>query len=101
MKIITLFLSCLFASSLFAQVSITKNDVSVAEKFLDVVFTDAERDSMLNEVLDNMTAIKAVHSQHLDNWVTPALYFDPVPTGMTLSQIQKPNKMDYSESRNA
>ena len=92
MKIITLFLSCLFASSLFAQVSITKNDVSVAEKFLDVVFTDAERDSMLNEVLDNMTAIKAVHSQHLDNWVTPALYFDPVPTGMTLSQIQKPIK---------
>ena len=88
----TLFLSCLFTSSIFSQVNITKSDVSVVEKFIDVTFTDAERDSMLNEVLDNMTAIKAVHSQHLDNWVTPALYFDPMPAGMVLPKIQKPIK---------
>ena len=89
MKIITLFLSCLFTSSLLSQVNISKSDVFVAEKFLDVVFSDAERDSMINEVVDNMTAIKAVHSQHLDNWITPALYFDPIPIGMVLPKIQK------------
>ena len=89
MKIITFFLSCLFTTSIFSQVNITKSDVSVVEKFIDVTFTDAERDSMLNEVLDNMTAIKAVHSQHLDNWVAPALLFDPMPVGMVISKIQK------------
>lgn len=89
-RFITLVLCCLMSVSLYSQDKITKNDVSVVEKFIDMSFTDNERDSMLNEVLDNLTAIKVVHSQHLDNWVTPALYFDAVPAGMVLPKVQKP-----------
>lgn len=78
-----------FSIMLIAQAPITKADISVAEKFLNISFTDAERDSMLPEVIDNISAIKAVHSRHLDNWVTPVLYFDPIPAGMNFPTIQQ------------
>jgi Asp-tRNA(Asn)/Glu-tRNA(Gln) amidotransferase A subunit family amidase len=35
---------------------------------------------MLLEVGDNLLSIKAIHGQHLDNWVSPALIFDPIPS---------------------
>lgn len=93
MRIITTFLLTFLIYHLSAQpANITKNDIETAEKFLDLTFTDAERDSMLMEVADNIGAIKAVHSQHLDNWVSPALYFNPLPSNFKVPKIQKLSK---------
>ena len=83
-------LLCLCASWLFAQTPITKEDIATAEKFLDLTFTEPERDSMIGEVTDNLLSIKAVHSQHLDNWVTPVLYFNPLPANFKMPKGQKP-----------
>ena len=71
----------LFSQTIFAQSpSVNKEQIAAAEKLLDIEMTDAERDSMLAEVSDNLLSIKAIHGQHLDNWVAPALVFDPMPT---------------------
>ena len=75
-----LFLIFLFQGYAVAQSKITKEDLATAQKLTGIEFTDAERDSMTAEVMDNLLSQKAVQSQHLDNWVTPALYFDPIPT---------------------
>ena len=81
MKKISLFTLFFTISSLvFSQNTVSKEQIAAAEKLIDVEMTDAERDSMQAEIMDNLLSIKAVHSQHLDNWVTPALYFDPIPT---------------------
>ncbi len=90
MKTLLTSLLCLFGSWLLAQTPITKEDIAVAEKFLDLTFTEPERDSMLAEVTDNLLSIKAVHSQHLDNWVAPVLYFNPLPSNFKMQKGQKP-----------
>ena len=90
MKTLLTSLMCLIGSWLFAQTPITKEDIAVAEKFLDLTFTEPERDSMLAEVTDNLLSIKAVHSQHLDNWVAPVLYFNPLPSNFKMQKGQKP-----------
>ena len=90
MKTLLTSLMCLIGSWLFAQMPITKEDIAVAEKFLDLTFTEPERDSMLAEVTDNLLSIKAVHSQHLDNWVAPVLYFNPLPSNFKMQKGQKP-----------
>jgi Asp-tRNA(Asn)/Glu-tRNA(Gln) amidotransferase A subunit family amidase len=90
MKTLLTSLMCLIGSWLLAQSPITKEDIAVAEKFLDLTFTEPERDSMIAEVTDNLLSIKAVHSQHLDNWVAPALYFNPLPSNFKMQKGQKP-----------
>jgi Asp-tRNA(Asn)/Glu-tRNA(Gln) amidotransferase A subunit family amidase len=90
-----------FQHHLAAQAKITKEDIATAEKLTGLEFTDSERDSMLAEVMDNLLAQKAVQSQHLDNWVTPALYFDPIPTDFRPRYISKtypPNDWDIPKN---
>ena len=60
--------------------AITKEQIAAAEKLIDLEMNESERDSMLLEISDNLLSIKAVHGQHLDNWVAPALIFDPIPS---------------------
>jgi Asp-tRNA(Asn)/Glu-tRNA(Gln) amidotransferase A subunit family amidase len=85
-----LLIACFLTLSAEAQNKPTKEQVEAAEKLLDLQFTDAERDSMLDEVADNLLAIKTIHTQHLDNWTTPALYFDPIPSNF---QPRDPQQM--------
>ncbi|NJN35539.1 MAG: hypothetical protein HC817_16050 [Saprospiraceae bacterium] len=76
-----LFLSLFFLEKNKAQTpSIDKTDIAAAEKIVGLNFTDAERDSLLGEVMDNLLSVKAIHGQNLSNDVPPALYFDPIPT---------------------
>ena len=75
--------------SLVSQTSPTKANIEAAETLLDVTFSDSERDSMLSEVADNLMSIKAIHSQHLDNWVAPALLFDPIPSNFVQRNVSK------------
>jgi Asp-tRNA(Asn)/Glu-tRNA(Gln) amidotransferase A subunit family amidase len=78
-KILLLIVLVLKLTLVFTQNKLSKDDVAIAQKFVGLEFSEAERDSMLAELEDNLLSQKAVHSQHIDNWVTPALYFDPIP----------------------
>lgn len=78
MKLITsLFLFVVAFSPLFAQSTVTKEQISNTEKLIDIELTDAERDSLISQAQGYLQTYKVMHSQKLANAVPPALYFDP------------------------
>ncbi len=74
------------------EYSFSKDDIAGAEHLFGLNFTDAERDSMMDELQSNLDSYKQLMGMHLSNDVSPALIFDPVPPGMTFSKDQKPVK---------
>jgi Asp-tRNA(Asn)/Glu-tRNA(Gln) amidotransferase A subunit family amidase len=55
--------------------------VTGAEKLIGLVFTAAERDSMVEDLSANLESYEQVRGVILDNSVPPALDFDPLPVG--------------------
>lgn len=91
---------CSLSNSLIAQQKeskIKKEIIPSAGKIIGLEFTDAERDTMqdaLNEQLGNYENIRKIH---LDNSISPAILFNPIPLGFKFDQKQKPLKFgDYS-----
>ncbi|KPL13430.1 MAG: amidase [Bacteroides sp. SM23_62] len=62
-----------------AQIKI--RDVEVAEKLFGLEFSNAERDSMLNAVNQNLESLNAIHKFSLENEIPPALVFNSIPRG--------------------
>ncbi len=60
---------------------ITSGIVESAEKIIGLVFTPAERDSMIDDLSLNVDSYERVRGVVLDNSVPPALGFDPLPVG--------------------
>ncbi len=60
------------------------------EPYLDLQLTDAERDSLLDNLKQFQESYKAMHSYILNNSVSPALIFDPLPYGFQLNEKQLP-----------
>jgi Asp-tRNA(Asn)/Glu-tRNA(Gln) amidotransferase A subunit family amidase len=73
---------------LWAKVSggadITKETIATAEEIAGVTFTDEERTMMVRNLTQQKQAIDTLHKVALDNSVSPAIVFDPVPPGVTL-----------------
>jgi len=63
--------------------TLTQETVSCAEKIIGLEFTDAEIDSMLQDLRDNLDCYYKIRGIRLDNSVMPSIVFDPVPAGMT------------------
>jgi Asp-tRNA(Asn)/Glu-tRNA(Gln) amidotransferase A subunit family amidase len=80
--------------------AITKEQIAGAEKLLDLDMNESERDSMLLEVSDNLLSIKAIHGQYLDNWVAPALIFDPIPSDFKPRNVSNLSKNDWQIPNN-
>lgn len=74
----------------FSQDTITKADIPVAAKFLDLQFTQQEIDSMYSDVKDNVANIKKMHSLSLNNSVPMSLWQSPVLPGMKFETRQQP-----------
>ncbi len=58
------------------------------EPYLDLKFTDAERDSLLDNLKEFQESYKAMHTYFLNNSVSPALVFDPLPHGFQPNEKQ-------------
>ncbi len=56
-------------------------DIKVAEKLFGLEFSNAERDSMLNSVNQNLESFNTIHEFSLVNDIPPSLVFNPIPTG--------------------
>ena len=101
-KYFKLFLSLIFISSIvFSQTekqTVTKEDIKHAEKVIGVTFTDAERDTMLSDVIDNLNSYKKIHSQNIDNSIPPAVMFNPIPIGYKNLAEQK--EIEFSNYSN-
>jgi Asp-tRNA(Asn)/Glu-tRNA(Gln) amidotransferase A subunit family amidase len=74
---------------------ITKEDIKHAEKIIGINFTDAERDTMLSDVIDNLNSYKNIHKQNIDNSIPPAVLFNPIPVGYKNLEEQK--EIEYSD----
>ncbi len=93
-------LSCLtaflFAGGVRAEqdsVKVTKEMVAAAEDIFGLEFTDAERDSMLDELSANLEFYDAMRAVSLGNSVSPSLIFNPIPVGITFEKTQRPLEM--------
>ncbi len=101
MKSIFTSLILLFFSPVFAQNKITQQDVSIAEKLIDIELTDAERDSLITQAQNYLMTYKVMHAQKLENAVAPALYFNPSVKPIDFSKKNlKPTVWDIPKSIN-
>lgn len=73
-------------SILFSQDSITASDVRSAEKMYGLHFTEAKRDSMLDDLEYRLKSYTTLHSVHVPYDVFPSLLFNPIPAGMKLPE---------------
>lgn len=72
-----------------AAPAFTTNAIAAAESIMGIPFTQAERDSMLRDLLDNLDAYLKLRSVTIGNAVPPALQFNPIPVGLALDTKQR------------
>lgn len=60
---------------------ITTKDISHAEKISGLEFTEAERDSMISDLIDNLESYRKIREIAIDNSIQPSLLFQPIPAG--------------------
>jgi Asp-tRNA(Asn)/Glu-tRNA(Gln) amidotransferase A subunit family amidase len=70
---------------LAAGAEITKETVACAEEIAGIKFTDEQRELVVENLRRQQRAIEALHKILPGNEVAPALHFDPVPPGVTLT----------------
>ncbi len=66
--------------------TITKEMLADAEAIAGLEFTDAERELMVEGVNRRLRSYEAIRDLELANDVPPALYFQPVPPGYTVTR---------------
>lgn len=87
----------LFISANILSQNVTKENVSNAEKIIGLEFTDAERDSMLDNLDEQLKNYENIRKIELANSVPPAIIFNPIPVGFVFPSNQKEIKFsDYS-----
>ena len=83
------FLLCGGANAQETQQKLTKESVSAAEPIIRMQFTDAERDSMMENLEENAAAYDHLHSLTILNSVPPAMSFNPIPVGFEFEKTRK------------
>jgi Asp-tRNA(Asn)/Glu-tRNA(Gln) amidotransferase A subunit family amidase len=78
---------------------IKKENVIPAEKIIGMDFSDAERDSMLDELNDNLESYQKLRELNLQNSVPPALLFNPVPVGTKFEKGESHLKLSPPENK--
>ncbi|HOI28657.1 MAG TPA: amidase family protein [Melioribacteraceae bacterium] len=87
----------LYSSSPAQENKITKENIQHAEKINGLEFNDAERDSMLDNLDEQLGNYNKIWSLNLPNSIPPAITFNPVPIGFKFDQKQMPVKFsDYN-----
>jgi len=68
------------------RAGLTTANVLEAGRLIGLEFSEAERDSMLDDLEDNLESYANLRAIEIDNAIPPALVFDPFPTGFTPPQ---------------
>jgi Asp-tRNA(Asn)/Glu-tRNA(Gln) amidotransferase A subunit family amidase len=72
------------------SLEIQVSTVAEAETLIGLEFTPEERDSMRTDLIDNLASYQAMRDIPLDNSVSPALVFNPIPRGAVFDTVQRP-----------
>lgn len=98
--LIALFLISLLETNIKAQEKITKENVENAEKIIGLEFIEAERDSMLDALDEQLNNYLNIRKIKIDNSIPPAILFNPIPVGFKIDNKQKPIRYsDYSYAK--
>jgi Asp-tRNA(Asn)/Glu-tRNA(Gln) amidotransferase A subunit family amidase len=84
------FSSFLVLTSTIAAQEVSVNEIIHTEKMYDLHFTDAKRDSLVNQLNANLKLYQYLHGFNLPNSVPLPNWFDPVLPGMTFNTKQQP-----------
>ena len=83
-------------------ISSTEGDINTeviryAEKIIGLEFTEAERDSMIVDLNEQLASYKNIHKISLNNSVPSSISFNPLPVGFEISREQEEIQLsDYS-----
>jgi Asp-tRNA(Asn)/Glu-tRNA(Gln) amidotransferase A subunit family amidase len=104
MKIYSMILFYIFFTSLisysFLPQSITKENIESSEKIIGIDFTDAERDSMMDNLNEYLGNYKKIREVELKNSIPPAILFNPIPIKFEFPKEQKKIEFgDYSNTK--
>lgn len=81
------------------SVEITSENLMIAEKITGLTFSDAERDSMLEGLKEQLSNYKNIRNYRLNNSIPPALLFNPIPIGFSGNSLSNEVKFsNYSHS---
>ena len=69
---------------------VSRADIDKAERIIGVRFTDAEKDSMLSDLVESLESYAALREVDIANSVPPALRFEPMPVGREFERTVKP-----------
>jgi Asp-tRNA(Asn)/Glu-tRNA(Gln) amidotransferase A subunit family amidase len=69
--------------------NIAKEDVVGAEKIFGLDFTQAERDSMLQDLIDNLQSYLTLRGVAISNAIPPALQFNPNTVGLKIEKGER------------
>jgi len=72
-----------------SEKTVSPNLVSATEKLFDLSMTGSERDSMISMLESQLSDYTIIHSQAIDNSVPPAIWFNPIPSGVIYNETQK------------
>ena len=90
----------IFSSSIAQEKKITKENVQHAEKIIGIDFNDAERDSMLDNLNEQLENYQNIWKLNLANSIPPAISFNPIPVGFQFNRKQLPLKFsNYSYAK--
>ena len=99
MKAITvLWLMIILLSSLTFAQTITKEKIENTESIIDLEFTDAERDSMLEYLEEQKGNYDKIRNVELNNSIMPSILFNPIPPGFIFPIIEDVKFSDYSKT---
>lgn len=89
-----------FTSMHLLNNKITTEVVEEASHIIGIEFTEAERDSMIAELKSNRASYDEIRNLKLKNSVSPALTFNPIPTGKTFNKTEQPENWDIPKNVN-
>ena len=79
--------------------AIKKENIEAAEKVIGLEFSDAQRDSMLDDLNDNLESYQKLRELDIKNSVPPVLLFNPVPVGMKFEKGESQLKLSPPENK--
>lgn len=86
-----------FTSISVINSDITSTVVTEASKIIGLEFTEAERDSMLEDLESAREDYQSIRELNLPNSLPPSLIFNPIPPGKTFNHEQEPIHWDIPE----
>jgi Asp-tRNA(Asn)/Glu-tRNA(Gln) amidotransferase A subunit family amidase len=79
--------------------TITKINIEQAEKVIGLKLTDAERDSLISDAIENLKSYHTIRKIEIENSIPPAVLFNPIPVGFAINEKQLPLKFSgYSNA---